>query len=407
MGQSPPSASCSETGDGLPFIQGNAEFGARYPIPRLRCSAPARIAEVGDLLLSVRAPVGELNQARERTVIGRGLAALRFPANDRDYAWHAVKWATYQLGRVAQGSTFVAVSRKDVERLAIPWHGELNLFIAGLLDAVDGAIAKTEAIIVKLREMRTGLLHDLLTRGLDKNGQLRDPVAHPEHFQDSLMGLIPKEWSVCGILDFAPADRPPVLTGPFGAQLGQSDFVTEGVPVLRIGNVQAGFLDLSDLQHVTQEKASELARYRVSSGDLLFARQGASTGRNALAESRVDGWLINYHIIRVAVDQNRCEPVVLHALFNSEAVQRQINRDKGRGTREGINTSEIIGLRFPIPPFPEQRVIVAALNAQSQQLDAELLLLSKLTALKRGVVGDLLTGRVRVPESILATEARA
>ena len=121
-GQSPPSSACSEPGDGLPFLQGNAEFGPRNPMPRLRCSAPTRIAEAGDLLLSVRAPVGELNQATERVVIGRGLSALRFAANEQAFAWHAVKFAAPTLNRVAQGSTFAAVGREDVERLEIPWR---------------------------------------------------------------------------------------------------------------------------------------------------------------------------------------------------------------------------------------------------------------------------------------------
>src|SRR6185312_14023752 len=93
MGQSPPSSACSENGDGLPFIQGNAEFGRRYPSPRLRCYVPTRVANENDLLLSVRAPVGELNQAQERTVIGRGLSAIRFDSAEQCFAWHAIKFA--------------------------------------------------------------------------------------------------------------------------------------------------------------------------------------------------------------------------------------------------------------------------------------------------------------------------
>ena len=192
MGQSPPGSACSENGIGLPFIQGNAEFGYRNPSPKLRCSVPTRIAEAGDLLLAVRAPVGELNQAVERTVIGRGLSALRFESVERRFAWHAVKFAAPALNRVAQGSTFVAVSRGDVERLQIPWHGRRNPRIAEVLDKIDEAIAKTEAVIAKFRQVRAGLLHDLLTRGLDSHGELRDPIANPEQFQDSLLAASPR-----------------------------------------------------------------------------------------------------------------------------------------------------------------------------------------------------------------------
>jgi type I restriction enzyme S subunit len=117
---------------------------------------------------------------------------------------------------------------------------------------------------------------------------------------------MPKGWRLGSLLDVADPTRQPILTGPFGADLGNDDFVTDGVPVLRIGNVQQGYLDLSDLLFVTDAKAHELERYKVRAGDLLFARQGATTGRNTLATDLVDGYLINYHIIRVALDENRC-----------------------------------------------------------------------------------------------------
>jgi type I restriction enzyme S subunit len=67
--------------------------------------------------------------------------------------------------------------------------------IAHTLDTVDEAIAKTEVVIAKLKQVRAGLLHDLLTRGLDENGQFRNPIAHPEQFQDSPLGRIPREWT--------------------------------------------------------------------------------------------------------------------------------------------------------------------------------------------------------------------
>ncbi|MCI0337401.1 MAG: restriction endonuclease subunit S [Acidobacteria bacterium] len=401
MGQSPPSSSCSENGNGFPFIQGNAEFGARHPNPRLKCSLPTRIAEAGDLLLSVRAPVGEINQAVTRTVIGRGLSAIRVDEQSRAFMWHALKWAAPQLNRVAQGSTFVAVNRQDVERLELPWSDVFTCSrIATMLNTIDALITHTEAVIAKLKQIRAGLLHDLLTRGLDENGELRDPVAHPEQFKDSSLGRIPKEWDICGILDIAPTDRQPILTGPFGAQLSQRDFVRDGIPVLRISNVQSGYIDWSGVQYVSTTKAIELKRFSINSGDLLFARQGATTGRNALADKRADGVLINYHIIRVAVDRNLCEPIFLHALFNNEQAQRQINRDKGRGTREGINTVQISSLRFALPPVKEQQRAVAVLANHDANEIQEVVALAKLHQLKSGLITDLLTGRVRVPESI-------
>lgn len=269
--------------------------------------------------------------------------------------------------------------------------------VASVLDTLDTTIRHTEAIIEKLKQVKRGLLHDLLTRGIDANGELRPPQNDAPHlYKASPLGWIPKSWTVGGVLDVAPSDRQCILTGPFGAQLGQEDFVSEGVPVLRIGNVQAGFLDWTDTQFIKPAKAAQLERFRVQEGDLLFARQGATTGRNALADRLANGALINYHIIRVAVDEQRCHPQYLYALFNSDRSRGQVDQEKGRGTREGINSQQIAALRFALPEIAEQQAAVARMMAVTSALDRESDLAAKLRLQKVGLMDDLLTGRVRV-----------
>jgi len=183
--------------------------------------------------------------------------------------------------------------------------------------------------------------------------------------------------------------------------------VDEGVPVLRIGNVQQGFLDLSNLLHVSDQKASTLARYRIQTGDLLFARQGATTGRNALADDRANGSLINYHIIRVALDKERCAPLFVEAAFASDVVKRQIERDKGRGTREGINTAQLTSLEFPIAPVDEQRRIAELLSRQNKVIATTQHHQETLQKQKHGLMQDLLTGHVPVPAAPEPAEAAA
>jgi type I restriction enzyme S subunit len=197
-------------------------------------------------------------------------------------------------------------------------------------------------------------------------------------------------------LSFASKERQPILTGPFGAQLGIKDFVEEGVPLLRIGNVQAGYIDRSDLLFVSEQKANELNRYRVSAGDLLFARQGATTGRNALASLREAGNIINYHIIRVAIDPQKCSPTFLYAAFNCEMVQHQVEREKGKGTREGVNTDTLLSFILPIPRYPEQQQIARILDASDTENRATKSQLAKLRSLKTALMQDLLTGKRRV-----------
>lgn len=264
--------------------------------------------------------------------------------------------------------------------------------IADIVFSIDTAIEKTEALIAKYQQIKTGLMHDLFTRGVLPNGQLR-PF---DKLVQTPFGEMPSEWHLGSILELTDSQRQPILTGPFGADLANADFVAEGVPVLRIGNVQQGRLDLEDLLHVSARKAATLSRYRIKEGDLLFARQGATTGRNALADERVEGCLINYHIIRVALDHGRCSPLFVEAAFANEIIKRQIERDKGRGTREGINTAQLTSLVFPVAPLAEQRLIAEILSKHNRFLrlaEAELQLLKMQ---KRGLMQDLLTGKVQV-----------
>lgn len=114
MGQSPESSTYNEQGNGIPFFQGNADFGELHPTVRVWCSAPTKIANAGDILISVRAPIGAMNIAAERCCIGRGLAALT-PNLDictQQYLYYALQSRIDELIAQGTGSTFKAVSKK-------------------------------------------------------------------------------------------------------------------------------------------------------------------------------------------------------------------------------------------------------------------------------------------------------
>src|SRR3989338_6725609 len=121
MGQSPPSDTYNEKQEGLPFFQGKAEFGTRFPEVRKYCSKPVRIAEKNNILMSVRAPVGSLNIANQRCCIGRGLCAIK-PFNSLNYlfVYHFLKSIERSISEKGEGSTFTAINRKVIERLEIP-----------------------------------------------------------------------------------------------------------------------------------------------------------------------------------------------------------------------------------------------------------------------------------------------
>jgi len=321
-----------------------------------------RVFPVGTVLCSCSARLGVCTITGRELVSNQTFIGLMPGVRvDGEFLYYNLSSQAEALQKLSSGTTIAYLPREKFEAFEIdlPPNPEQKT-IRDVLATIDDAIEHTEGLIAKYQQIKAGLMHDLFARGLAPDGSLR-PASES---QRTTFGWIPRTWHVGSLLDVSDRSRQPILTGPFGADLGNDDFIAEGVPVLRIGNIQQGYLDLSDLLFVTPQKARDLDRYSVCEGDLLFARQGATTGRNALANKAVKGYLINYHIIRVALDQNRCSPVFIEAAFDGEIVKRQIEREKGRGTREGINTAQLKALELPLAPLQEQRVIANLLRSQ-------------------------------------------
>ena len=153
MGQSPDSSSYNENGNGMPFFQGNADFGKVHPKTRVWCSAPTKIAHVGDILISVRAPIGALNIADRECCIGRGLAAITVNEElcNKDYLWYAIASKVEELNNKGTGSTFKAISKSVLAETEIPLLPlEEQQRVAGRLAKVDELITLRKEQLAKL-----------------------------------------------------------------------------------------------------------------------------------------------------------------------------------------------------------------------------------------------------------------
>ena len=156
MGQSPDSSSYNENGSGMPFFQGNADFGIVHPKVRVWCSAPTKIAHAGDVLISVRAPIGALNIADRDCCVGRGLAALTVKEEicNKDYLWYAIASKVDELNSKGTGSTFKAISKSVLAETEIPLPSlEEQQSMAGQLAKVDELIALRKEQLVKLDQL--------------------------------------------------------------------------------------------------------------------------------------------------------------------------------------------------------------------------------------------------------------
>jgi type I restriction enzyme S subunit len=162
MGQSPPSSTYNIEKKGLPFFQGKAEFTDLYPVVRKWCTKPTRIANDGDILLSVRAPVGSTNIANQECAIGRGLAAISYPYSYK-IIWFYLKAIEQQLDKQGTGTTFRAVSgsvvRKQIFPLApLPIQRAIVSKIEALFSDLDNGIANFKKAQEQLKIYRQAVL---------------------------------------------------------------------------------------------------------------------------------------------------------------------------------------------------------------------------------------------------------
>ena len=164
MGQSPPGNTYNEKGNGLPFYQGRADFGFRFPNRRVFCTAPTRFAETGDTLVTVRAPVGDTNIALERCCIGRGVAAIRHSSGATSYTYYLVRsLRSVFRGFEAEGTVFGAITKDSLLSIkhVVP-PDELVQRFEQLCSPIDDMVEIAERESRTLADLRDALLPKLI-----------------------------------------------------------------------------------------------------------------------------------------------------------------------------------------------------------------------------------------------------
>lgn len=273
--------------------------------------------------------------------------------------------------------------------------------IAEILDTIDDAIQATEALIAKLRQARAGLVHDLLTRGIDEHGHLRDPDAHPEQFKDSPIGRVPREWEIRSI-DSLTTHVGSGVTPRGGADVYKSD----GVLFIRSQNVTFDGLLLDDAAYIDTRTHMAMARSELQPNDVLINITGASIGRCCIFPAGSGAANVNQHVcaIRLA-ETNRIDSVFLSSVLSSPIGQSQIDRLNAGSNRQGLNYQQLRSFIVPWPSARERTAAVGIIDHIGARIATEEALLHKLRATGRGLMDDLLTGRVQASE--LAEASRA
>jgi type I restriction enzyme S subunit len=365
-------------------------------------ASAAKLLPVGSLLVTTRATLGEVAIAAVPVATNQGFKSI-IPNENADsvFAYYRVGSLKQEMTRLASGTTFLEISKADFSRIETPRpQREEQSRIAAVLDTVDEAIAKTEAVIAKLKQMRAGLLHDLLTRGLDEHGQLRDPVAHPERFQDSPLGPIPKEWEVVRVGNETDIEHGFAFDG------GMFTDKPVGPTLLVPGNFHRdGGLYFTDenTKHFAGEFPSETV---LGNGEVLIVMTDLSPrtlilGRTVLLNEPflvLHNQRIGKFRFKQPTEWNR---EFFVALMNDERVRRNVIREATGTTVRHTSPDRVKNGLGVKPRREEQDQIVSTIHAFDSEIAATTTELTKLTAIKSGLMNDLLTGRVRVPENIL------
>jgi len=304
------------------------------------------------------------------------------------------------------GSTQQAISDNELADIGIAVPPRIEqAVIADVLDALHGTIQETQAIIAKLRAVKQGLLHDLLTRGIDANGELRPSQAEAPHlFKQSPRGWIPKEWNMSGLAGVGPKDRSVIRTGPFGSSLKGEHWRESGRPVVTIGSLGETAFITSELLYVGEFTASRLSDFELIPGDVVFSRV-ADVGRSVVVSETERGWIMSSNFMRISCDLAKARPHFLQLLLSSSVLLRtQLRTTVNSAGRDVANSAVLMGLSFPWPSPREQDDVLRRVHAIDQRLIQEQSALRKLFDGKAGLMDDLLTGRVRVTALLAEAE---
>ena len=330
-GQSPTGENYNKEGLGMPFYQGKKDYGDRFlKPPKVWTKSVTKVAIEGDVLMSVRAPVGALNIATEEICIGRGLAAIRVHAEiDKDYLFYALAQISDGLTGTS-GAIFNSINKKQIESIEFPLPplAEQQRIVAKL----DAAFAEIDGAI-SLNDGRVSHQSVLINNFIDK---IFSNVIGKEMLLNDACDLI-----TCGV-----AARP--------------QYVETGVPFLSAQNVKNGTVLYRNHKYITEEKHLELTKHnKPAKGDILYTRVG-SYGEAAVIEEDTE-FSIFVSLTLIKVNQYLTSHYLKYFL-NSQKVKRLAARSISGSGVGNLNVGTV--RRFPIvvPDIAAQQEIISRLG---------------------------------------------
>ena len=321
MGQSPDSSTYNQEKQGLPFYQGNADFGEIIPTTRIWCNSPKKVAKQNDILISVRAPIGSLNYANEVCCIGRGLAAISIEDDiDRKFIYYFLKAKNRELNNQGTGSTFKAIGKSVLEELKIPTISkEKKLNSMKLMDSVERNI--------KLKKQELKMLDDLIkARFVEMFG---DMTLNQNGWTETFLG------EVCDVRD-GTHDSP--------------KYFDEGYPLVTSKNLNEGRINFKDCSLICEDDYNKInQRSKVDKGDILMPMIG-TIGNPAIVDIETNFAIKNVALIKFKDNNKVCNSFV-KALLKSDYFDKTVASKVKGGTQKFISLNDIRKLEICLPPI--------------------------------------------------------
>ena len=395
MGQSPPSEEYNSDSLGTPFLQGNADFGPHYPTPKIYCPTARKHASPGDILLSVRAPVGAINIANQEYGIGRGLCAIRPRMNQLEccYAKYLLEVVRTELYVVATGTTYDAVTVDDVSNITcvvppVSEQTQIANFLDRKTEQIDEIICIKEQRIDLLQEQRTVLINQAVTKGLDPNVEMKPSGVE-------WLREIPDDWNAVpltkyleSIIDYRGRTPEKTESGRF---------------LVTAKNIRDGQIDYEISQEFTSEDEYQriMTRGIPQIGDVLFTTE-APLGEVANVDDV--SIALAQRIIKFRPKSDRLNPYFLKYWILSYSFQSELHQYATGSTAQGIKASKLCLLKLNLPPLKEQVQIANFLDCKTKQIDeliaAEQRKVELLKEYRQSLIFEVVTGKIDVRSEV-------
>lgn len=390
MGQSPSSDCYNSDGIGFPFLQGNADFTDKYPVERIYTTEANKFSKIGDLLLSVRAPVGAVNISDKEYAIGRGLCSITGKRVKVPFLWYAMEILKRGFDANSTGSTFESINTEDVgdAKIMVPSVTE-QFHIADYLDAkcteIDALIEAKEKTNALLRERRQSIIYEAVTKGLNPDAPMKDSGIE-------WIGMIPAHWSVGKLgyfIDVFNGDRS--SNYPSGNDIQES-----GVPFLTSSNLEFDVLDMSDSKYISEEKYASMSGLKMELDDIIYCLRG-SVGKCSINKTETCGTVASS---LMGIRCKKMVPDYLLFVLKSAVIETQNALFMNGTCAANLSAENVCSYLVPIPSEAEQREIATHLQGRCVEMDnlisANEATIQKLKEYRLSIIYEAVTGKIEI-----------